>query len=104
MAILTGGYDGWNILNSVELYSVNGGCNKVLKPLPYNLYGHLSFWLDGTLFECGGRTLQGFVSKVCFKYVRDSSIGGWEVVEKMNLLQPRWMAAGVVIKGKYFIT
>ncbi len=42
------------ILNSVEVYSPNGGCNFEVAPLPVEVYEHFLIFYRGNLYACGG--------------------------------------------------
>ena len=45
--VISGGFDGANILNSVEVYSPEGSCNLLLPNLPVNVYGNALFYMNG---------------------------------------------------------
>ena len=61
VAVLAGGYDGANILHSVEIFSPDGNCNMRLPSLPEAVYGLGIFFVNGTLYACGGHLKSCFV-------------------------------------------
>ena len=70
VAVLAGGYDGWRILDSVELFSPNDTCRQRLAPLPNPILGLVAFYLNDNLYACGGRNVQGFASSAYWRYLR----------------------------------
>jgi hypothetical protein len=61
--VIVGGFDGENILDSVEVYSPNGRCNFHLAPLPQPVYELFAIFFRGNLFACGGD-----VGRQCWRY------------------------------------
>ncbi|XP_059091262.1 peroxidase-like isoform X2 [Tigriopus californicus] len=102
--ILVGGYNGWQILDSVELYSPNGTCQHLIAPLPQPTYGAQVLYVDGTLLVCGGRTPNGNAGTQCWRFLRDNGLGTWEQVPNLATTHPRWLAAGSYAGDKYFVS
>ena len=84
VVIIAGGFDGANILNSVEVYSPEGSCNLLLPNLPLNAYGNALFYMNGQLYVCGGNSVNA-----CHLLTR----GQWVISEGISLNRPRVMGA-----------
>ena len=100
VALLAGGYDGWRILDTVELFSPNDTCHQRLTELPNQVLGLLALYLEGNLLACGGRTVQGFASRTCYRFIRDTGRGSWVDDPKLVLNEPRYEAAGAEVDGR----
>ena len=91
MLVIAGGFDGAQILNSVEVFSPEGKCNVLLPKLPVNAYGNALFFMKGLLYACGGSS--GIDMNVC--YFLDKS-GEWVHSQELSLNRPRMMGAYTV--------
>ena len=89
--VISGGFDGANILNSVEVYSPEGSCNLLLPNLPVNVYGNALFYMNGQLYACGGST--GIEMNVCHNLNHE---GQWVLSDGISLNEPRMMGAFTV--------
>ena len=89
--VISGGFDGANILNSVEVYSPEGSCNLLLPNLPVNVYGNALFYMNGQLYACGGST--GIEMNVCHNLNHE---GKWVLSDGISLNEPRMMGAFTV--------
>ena len=61
VVVLAGGYDGFSILDHVEVYSPDGRCQRTLASLPTPTYGAMLAYAGGMLLACGGQAPQGMV-------------------------------------------
>jgi len=87
--VLAGGFNGTNVLTSVELYSPSGTCNLDLPSLPTGLYGVNVFTYDDAIYACGG----AFSTKGSDCYFLQPSAAHWEVDKNMKFKYPRQMAS-----------
>ncbi len=108
--MLAGGHDGWDILDSVELYSPNNTCQHNLAPLPVKVYGLVLAYVDPLrcVMACGGRTANGLVDKTCwrldFDQNKENPFGQWVEMTDSPTKEVRWLAAQSSIKGTVFVT
>ena len=103
MALLAGGFDGLEVLDSVELYSPNGNCQHNLEPLPEPTYGLLLTYCAGVILACGGRTPNGLGGRRCWRYGRENGKGHWIEDEQMVMQRPRWLTSGTEVNGRYYV-
>ena len=89
--VISGGFDGANILNSVEVYSPEGSCNLLLPNLPVNVYGNALFYMNGQLYACGGSS--GIDMNVCHNLNHERQ---WVLSDGISLNEPRMMGAFTV--------
>lgn len=89
--VISGGFDGANILNTVEVYSPEGSCNLLLPTLPVNVYGNALFYMNGQLYACGGSS--GIDMNVCHNLNHE---GQWVLSDGISLNEPRMMGAFTV--------
>ena len=83
--IAAGGFDGANILTSVEVFSPENNCNGYLPSLPFPIYGHGLFFMNNTLLACGGDWNH------CFELKSHSK--KWKIADKFTMHNPRLMGA-----------
>ena len=82
MVVLAGGYDGFSLLDHVEVYSPDGRCQRALAPLPSPTYGAVLAYAGGLLLACGGQSPGGMVGVACYAFDREAGrAGAWRRME-----------------------
>ena len=89
--VIAGGFDGQEILKSVEVYSPDGRCNIELPMLPNPVYSGGIFQMNNTLVACGGSQRNG---KKCYYFDRFQR--KWVTDGVLTLSQPRYMSGFTV--------
>ena len=89
--VIAGGFDGKEILKSVEVYSPDGRCNIDLPMLPNPVYSGVIFQMNNTLVACGGSQSNG---KKCYYF--DRSQRKWVIDDNLALNQPRYLSGFTV--------
>jgi len=88
---MAGGFDGNEVLDTVELYSPHGTCNFEIAPLPIRTYGLFCFVYEDKVYCCGGMFGTG---DTCYGYTAGrNGDGNWDLAPEKTLNQPRLMAS-----------
>jgi hypothetical protein len=99
--MLGGGYNGGSV-NSVELFSPNGGCNYQLAPLPIQIYAN--FFLGRykqMIFACFGFITQsGSDNNRCWQYFPNNDT--WAFLTQSNYYH-RWSPGVIHNNSAYFV-
>ena len=100
VVVMAGGYNGWKVLDSVEVYSPTGRCSHFIAPLPRPTYGLFLAYLETkdnkTLIACGGNRIGSNkeAGSRCWAYDRaQKGIGRWVDVPSLAMNEPRWYSA-----------
>ena len=89
---MAGGFDGNEVLDTVEIYSPHGTCNYEISPLPIRAYGLFCFVDEDKVYCCGGSFGTG---DACYRYTVGTFLGDgkWDLAPEKTLNHPRFMAS-----------